>query len=69
MPSDGQNYLIVIRSSRMGSDDASVTDNKAGFVEWTVLNPDWLLSNWLFCERNDKRVVFCTGGERQLFTI
>ncbi len=32
---------------------ASVTGNKVVSVEWPLLNPDWLLSSKLLCERKE----------------
>ncbi len=59
------------RSSRMRTDDvesafaickASVTESSAVLVECPHLNPDWLASSWLFCQRNDETWLKTTSS-------
>ncbi len=40
--------------SALGIHSDSVTDSKGVSVEWPLLNPDWLLSSRLFCERKEE---------------
>ncbi len=47
MRTDDLESAFAIRS-------ASVTESSAVSIEWPRLNPDWLASSLLFCERNNE---------------